>query len=198
MCNNSHHTLDMLLHYLVKYNNSKLTQITQKYNKISSYFDTIGNVASLRKKGSGRPRSARTEDNVSSIEELVLSQEEQRQTHRFIRQISREIGVPKSSVLRIVRDDLNLKCVKKRRAQELTQSNRAVSLQPCNAPKSCCKCSHSQMTKWTLSGSPMRKFTQCLHRGIRKMTVCTFQQESRRSRLRLSVCCTREQRSVGR
>ena len=27
----------MLLHYLVKYNNSKLTQITQKYNKMSSY-----------------------------------------------------------------------------------------------------------------------------------------------------------------
>jgi len=36
MCNNSHHTLDMLLHYLVKYNNSKLAQIT-KYNKMSSY-----------------------------------------------------------------------------------------------------------------------------------------------------------------
>ena len=28
--NNSHYTLDMLLHYLVKYNNSKLTQITHK------------------------------------------------------------------------------------------------------------------------------------------------------------------------
>ena len=27
-----------------------------------------------RKKGSGRPRSARTEDNVSSVEEMVLSQ----------------------------------------------------------------------------------------------------------------------------
>ena len=30
VCNNSHHTLDMLLHYLVKYNNSELTQITHK------------------------------------------------------------------------------------------------------------------------------------------------------------------------
>ena len=30
VCNNSHHTLDMLLDYLVKYNNSKLTQITHK------------------------------------------------------------------------------------------------------------------------------------------------------------------------
>ena len=43
MCNNSHHTLDMLLHYLVKYNNSKLTQITvhTKYNKMSSYLSLI-------------------------------------------------------------------------------------------------------------------------------------------------------------
>ena len=39
-----------------------------------------------RKKGSGRPRCACTEDNVSSVEELVLSQEEQLQTHRSIRQ----------------------------------------------------------------------------------------------------------------
>ena len=58
-----------------------------------------------------------------------MSQEGQPQTHRSIRQISREIGVPKSSVLRIVHDDLSLKCVNKRRAQELTQSNRAVRLQ---------------------------------------------------------------------
>jgi len=72
-----------------------------------------------RKKGSGKPRSARTEDNVSSVEEQVLSREGQPQTHRSIRQISREIGVLKSSVLRIVRDDLSLKCMKKQRAQEL-------------------------------------------------------------------------------
>ena len=60
----------------------------------------------------------------------VLSQEGQPQTHRSIRQISREIGVPKSSVLRIVHDDLSLKCVKKRRRRvQLTQPNRVVRLQ---------------------------------------------------------------------
>jgi len=82
-----------------------------------------------RKKGSGRPRSACTEDNMSSVEELILSQEGQPQTHRSICQISREIGILKSSVLRIIHDDLRLKCVKKRRAQELTPSDRAVRLQ---------------------------------------------------------------------
>jgi transposase len=82
-----------------------------------------------RRKGSGRPKSARTKENVSAVEELALSQEDQPQTHRSVRQISREIGIPRSSVFRIIHEDLSLKCLKKRRAQELTESNRAVRLQ---------------------------------------------------------------------
>jgi len=70
-----------------------------------------------------------------------------------------------------------------------------IELFACNAPKICCKC--SQMTKWTLYGSLTRKISRCLHRWIRNMTVCTFRQASRRSRSRLSVCCIREQHSVG-
>ena len=70
-----------------------------------------------RKDGSGRPRSARTEENVSSVEDLVLSQEGQPQTHRSVRQIAREIGIHRSSVHRIIHDELGLKCLKKRRAQ---------------------------------------------------------------------------------
>ena len=43
----SHHTLDMLLHYLVKYNNSKLTNYTRNTikNVLIFKFDTIGIVA---------------------------------------------------------------------------------------------------------------------------------------------------------
>ena len=82
-----------------------------------------------RRKGSGRPKSARTEENVSAVEELALSQESQPQTHRSVRQISRVTGISQSSVFRIIHADLGLKCLKKRRAQELTESNRAVRLQ---------------------------------------------------------------------
>ena len=46
-----------------------------------------------RRKGSGRPKSARTEENVSAVKELALSQESQRQTHRSVRQISRETSI---------------------------------------------------------------------------------------------------------
>ena len=34
-----------------------------------------------RKKGSGRPKSIRTEENASAVEELILSQENKPQTH---------------------------------------------------------------------------------------------------------------------
>jgi len=40
-----------------------------------------------------------------------------------VREISRETAIPKSSVVRIVRKDLQLKCSKRRRAQQLTEAN---------------------------------------------------------------------------
>lgn len=81
-----------------------------------------------RKKGSGRPRTACTEENVAMVEQLVLSQEGQPQTHRSTRQISREAGLSQSSVVRMIHRDLGLKCFKKRRAQELTDANKLVRL----------------------------------------------------------------------
>ena len=72
-----------------------------------------------RKSGSGRPRTVRTVANISAVNDLVLSQEEAPQTHRTTRH--------RSSVVRIIRDELCLKCVKKRHAQELTEANPFVS-----------------------------------------------------------------------
>ena len=54
------------------------------------------------------------------MEELVLSQEDQPQTHRSTRQISREIGLAQFSVVRVIQRDLGLKCLKRHRAQELS------------------------------------------------------------------------------
>src|ERR1043165_4493314 len=81
-----------------------------------------------RKKGSGRPKSTRTEENVSAVEELILSQENKPQTHNTTRQITRLTGIPQSSVVRIIHKDLSRKCLKKRRAQELTDANRLQRL----------------------------------------------------------------------
>ena len=76
-----------------------------------------------RKQGSGRPRTARTDENIEAVAELILSQENRPQTHKSTRQISRLTGINRSSVIRIVHTDLKLKCIKKCRVQELTAAN---------------------------------------------------------------------------
>ena len=67
-----------------------------------------------RRPGSGRRRTARTDNNVQLVDELVQSQEDKPQTHRTLRKISRETGIHLSSVKRIIHRYLNLWCFKKR------------------------------------------------------------------------------------
>jgi inhibitor of nuclear factor kappa-B kinase subunit alpha len=81
-----------------------------------------------RKAGSGRHRSARTDRNIEAVEELVCSQDSNPGTHLSLRQISRETGIKTTSVHRIVHKHLRLKCFKKKRAQELTPSNKLCRL----------------------------------------------------------------------
>ena len=64
--------------------------------------------------------------NISAVNDLVLRHEDATQTHT--RQIVRETSIHRSSVVRIIRDELRLKCVKKRHAQELTEANCITSL----------------------------------------------------------------------
>jgi len=56
--------------------------------------------------GSDRPRSARTDDNIETVDDLVLSQEDKPKTHLSTRQISRATGIYRSSVHRIIHCDL--------------------------------------------------------------------------------------------
>jgi hypothetical protein len=84
-----------------------------------------------RKRGSGKRRTSRTDENVEAVADLIMSQEDQPGTHRSIRQIARETGIDKSAVHKIVHKDLDLKCLKKRRAQELTQTNKLTRLVRC-------------------------------------------------------------------
>jgi hypothetical protein len=84
-----------------------------------------------RKPGSGRKRSVRTPQNIDAVYDLVLSQENAPQTHRTTRQIAREIGMSQRTVGRVIHNDLQLKCLKKRRAQQLTTSNTNSRLERC-------------------------------------------------------------------
>ena len=85
-------------------------------NHLIRKIDIIGDIH--RKPGSGRPRCARTDDVIDQVEDLVLSQEDAPQSSQ--RQIARQVGISLRSVNRIIQNDLQLKCHKKRRAHELT------------------------------------------------------------------------------
>ena len=65
-----------------------------------------------RRQGSGRLRSARTDENIYQVNDMVLSQEDQPRTHSTVREISLGTGVTKSSVVRIIKKHLQLKCFK--------------------------------------------------------------------------------------
>jgi len=86
----------------------------------------LRNAGSTRtRQGNGRRRSARTDDNVDSVNELILNQKGAPKSHRTTRKISREARIRQSGI-RIVRQNLILKCSKKRRAQELAVANCAL------------------------------------------------------------------------
>ena len=76
-----------------------------------------------RRQGSDRARSACTDENTDHVNNMVLSQEDQPQTHSTVHEISRKTGIPKSSVVRIIRKDLHLNCFNRRRAQQMTEAN---------------------------------------------------------------------------
>jgi hypothetical protein len=77
-----------------------------------------------RREGSGRPRSARTEENVEHVENLVLSQEGNPGTHISTRKIAQDIGISRGSVRNIVTHDLELHVYKRQSVQVLTDINK--------------------------------------------------------------------------
>ena len=88
--------------------------------------DSLGTVSRI--KGSGRQPSVRTDENIQLVNDLILSQDDKPQTHRSQREIVRELGISRTSVRRIIKNDLGLKCLKKTRAHELTVANKASRL----------------------------------------------------------------------
>ena len=67
----------------------------------------------VRKEGSGRKKTQRTEENIDVVEELVLSQHSQPCTRHTQREIADVTGISQSSVSRITNWDLNLRSYRK-------------------------------------------------------------------------------------
>jgi len=83
-----------------------------------------------RKQGSGRPRTAATEENKAYVEEFIASQEEAPGTHKSQRKLASDLNVSRSSVRRMTKE-LNLKAYKRirvsRRDQNVKQKRKTRS-----------------------------------------------------------------------
>ena len=93
-------------------------------NRLIAKIDTSAD----KRYGGGRPHTVRTMENVESVETLVLSQEDRPGTHRTIRQVFSETGISRTSMHRIIHKELQLKCLKKKQAQDLTDANKIAHL----------------------------------------------------------------------
>lgn len=94
---------------------------------ICARIDATGSAVE-RKKGSGRPKSARTNDNVAKVAELICSQEDQPGTSKSTREIGTELGISHESVRQIATRDLGLRCFKRVPVQVLTDDTKQKRL----------------------------------------------------------------------
>ena len=131
-------------------------------NKLLNKIDQTGTVD--RKSGSGKKRTTRTVENVNAVEDLTLSQENAPGTHRTVRQIAREIGISRTSVHEIIAKDLKLVCFKKKRAQDLTVTNKLTRL--VRAKQLLKKYPDTQFHSY---GLPMKNFSLLLRQSISRM-----------------------------
>ncbi|CAH1962018.1 unnamed protein product [Acanthoscelides obtectus] len=79
-------------------------------------FEATGSVANLL--GSGRPRSVRTPENIAVVKESVRDDPKQSTTRR-----SQELGISRTSLLRILHTDLNVHAYKIQLTQELRRAD---------------------------------------------------------------------------
>ena len=97
-------------------------------NRLCRKVDATGSVLE-RKPVSGRQKSARTEENVALVSEMLCSQEDQPGTSLSLGQIAKEVGLCKASVWNIAKRDLGLHCFKRIPVQVITDATRLKRLE---------------------------------------------------------------------
>lgn len=89
----------------------------ERYNELGSTND---------RKGRGRPRTVVTTGNIKKVRERV-----RRNANRSVRKMSKEMGISRSSLSRIVKDHLLLTAYKKNTGQMLTDSTKVKRKERC-------------------------------------------------------------------
>jgi len=98
-----------------------LQRILAKFLKINKNREGLGHItkriwitgSTKQRHESGRLKHACTEENVTTVDELValLNHVGQKQTHRITRQISTKMGLIQHSIVQIICRDFGLKCL---------------------------------------------------------------------------------------
>ena len=95
-----------------------IQHLTEKIGKTGSH---------QRIKGSGRPRSARSKENITEVEGIILSQDDPEtgvwNKHESPRKIALKLGVSEVSVFRMIHLDLKLEMFHRVKAQNLTEKD---------------------------------------------------------------------------
>jgi len=112
-------------HYSARYFLKEFPNRNWTLGRLNHLLKKIDNFGSIEWcAGSRRPRSAWTVANVDTVADLVQSQDDQPRSHLTVREISCKMDLPRSCVHDIVKKDLNLKCLKRKAVQELTEANK--------------------------------------------------------------------------
>jgi len=89
--------------------------------------------AVTRQSGSGRPKSARTVQNIAAVGDMICFQEDQPGTSKSSRQIAKTLGMSDRSVWRIAKMDLELSAFRRMPAQVLSDAVILKRLERCRA-----------------------------------------------------------------
>lgn len=107
---------------------SRFKQPNWKFEGIKSLVRKIKRDGGIeRKRGSGRPRTARIEKNIQNVVQLAVSPPLKPHSHLSTRKISQKTKIHRSSVVRILRDS-DLVCYKRVPVQKLSDKVREKRL----------------------------------------------------------------------
>ena len=84
-----------------------------------------------RQEGSGRPKSSRTENNINAVKELISSQEDKPGTHATPNEISKMMDIPRTSIRRIIAEDLKLQPFKTIKSQRIDTRTKEKRIERC-------------------------------------------------------------------
>ena len=84
-----------------------------------------------RREGSGRPKSSRTENNINAVKELISNQEDKSGRHATPNEISKMKDIPRTSIRRIIAEDLKLQPFKKIKVQRIDTRTKEKRIERC-------------------------------------------------------------------